>query len=438
MKKTNRKHKTLTGEQLDHFDANQLKWSKMALKYLNLIGITSIVIFTIFNSVSHAEFNPLATATKAALIFGILTPLLVYYYAFKKTTSSFIHFVFFMSYLCYFIIDSIQQAGNPVTLYHNIIALHLLNLILYLSSGLSLKLNLAISVLTMALINIIFLNISETRNYPIHFFDINMWFIILTTASLLLKGYFRKLSLRSFLVDEQLKEANMTKYKLFSVVSHDLKNIIATQSGLTELLNGSHKDMNEEELESILNNLNKSSNDALNIFDELMIWIKSQLQLLKPQIHDIQTDNFFKHQIAFFNYQTDLKNITIDLCSQQIYHIKCDSNILSLAFRNILNNAIKFSSRNSTIAISTQASENGIAIAIKDEGKGMDAEKLKRIMSGIPIKSSEGSEGEKGTGLGLILTKDLLAQINGKLSIQSQPNKGTTVTLEVPALPQAS
>ena len=105
--------------------------------------------------------------------------------------------------------------------------------------------------------------------------------------------------------------------------------------------------------------------------------------------------------------------------------IQTDRQIIVIVLRNLIQNAIKFTSRGGKIEVCFDDGEWISTITVKDNGMGMSPEKLKTLFSISKNRSSSGTEKEKGSGLGLILCKELVEKANGIIEVESQPNKGT-------------
>ena len=110
-----------------------------------------------------------------------------------------------------------------------------------------------------------------------------------------------------------------------------------------------------------------------------------------------------------------------------------DQNIITIAVRNLLTNALKYSNENSTISITSFQNDKDINIDIADEGVGISSEKINLLLSN-EADTTIGTSGEKGTGLGIFLVKELLQKINGELLIKSVVGEGSVFTIKLPAV----
>ncbi len=155
-----------------------------------------------------------------------------------------------------------------------------------------------------------------------------------------------------------------------------------------------------------------------------------QIKNTQPSVKRIELEDCIDDALGAAKLQAIQKNISI-VKQVNATNAVADSNILEIALRNIITNAVKYSYTNSTILVTTANNSTHTLITVKDEGIGMSHEKLNDLLQN-EIESTYGTEGEKGSGLGLFLTKELLRKINGQLHITSVVDKGTTITIELP------
>ena len=147
----------------------------------------------------------------------------------------------------------------------------------------------------------------------------------------------------------------------------------------------------------------------------------------------IQIHQIIQQNIRLFQPQIETKGIKIIVEIDPNQTAFADYNQLDLVIRNILNNAIKFSFSGGQIHIQSIIAENTIRLSIQDNGIGMNQKESDQINSGDLGPSKLGTIGEKGTGIGLMISRDFVQQNNGKLYVQSEFGKGTTITVALPA-----
>jgi two-component system sensor histidine kinase/response regulator len=235
------------------------------------------------------------------------------------------------------------------------------------------------------------------------------------------------------LVEEKassMVKLNQEKDKLLSIISHDLNAPMASVKQYLELLQAVELDIEERRI--IEKSLARSLNDASTLLNNLLLWAKNQMQLNYVQLETIDLKALLTATVNLFHTQTELKNINVKLCVEDDLYVKADQNMLSVVLRNLLNNAIKFSHIGGDIEIHAFREKGNCMISLKDNGIGIKEDKQDKIFT-LNISSTYGTANEKGTGLGLILSKDFMAQQGGDLWFESAAAEGTTFYLSLPA-----
>lgn len=231
--------------------------------------------------------------------------------------------------------------------------------------------------------------------------------------------------------NEKLEAINEEKNKLFSILSHDLKAPINSVKQLLELEENGLLD--EEEQKTVRKLLIKQVSDTDEMLRKLLRWSHAQLDGIITNRNATDLSEIVKEQVDQLDYQTVSKNITIDFSSIFDHAlILVDPQQLRIILQNCLQNSIKFSNSNSQIKLwnSVQEEDGFINLHIKDDGIGISEEKMKEISSQVVrVKSTEGTQKEKGTGLGLLLVRQFMEKNQGQIHIQSKPNKGTEIIL---------
>lgn len=229
---------------------------------------------------------------------------------------------------------------------------------------------------------------------------------------------------------EALEKLNTVKNKMFSVISHDLRNPINTLKTFFAL--SKQKQLSPEKQIRYQDQAEQSVIQTGTMLDNLLIWAQMQLSNKPPQTFPIDTADALRNVLAEVMAQAQLKEIIFE---EDITEADALTNksILEIAIRNLLTNAIKFSKANSIIRVSNNSENNQVIIRIQDFGIGMDAAQIAQI-NDKAIESKTGTQGEKGSGMGLMLVVQLLQQINARLDIQSSPGKGSTFAIILPKI----
>jgi two-component system, sensor histidine kinase and response regulator len=228
---------------------------------------------------------------------------------------------------------------------------------------------------------------------------------------------------------QELDQLNSLKNKLFTVISHDLK---APMYALRNLFDDMQKqDMPAEEIKSLIPDVKNDLNYTVSLMDNLLHWAKSQMQAhtVNADAHNVKEMIDEVMQVLYL--QAEAKKIHIENKVLDGYNIWADRDMINLVLRNLISNAIKFSPSGGKISIGTHEQPVFTEIYVKDAGKGISKEEMKKI-AGDEFYSSNGTAQEQGTGLGLLLCKEFLARNNGELRIQSEPGKGSIFSFTLP------
>lgn len=232
--------------------------------------------------------------------------------------------------------------------------------------------------------------------------------------------------------NEDLIKLNQEKNKIFSIIGHDLRSPLASLIMMLDLYNST--DLTEDELKEMVK-ITKSQLISLNgSIENLFAWAQSQMEGLttNPSYFDLYT--LVSEKINLLNLSAQKKEIKINVEIDKNLKVFFDRNHLGIVTLNIINNAIKFTPKNGLISISTSINNQYTNIKISDNGIGIHKELLAKLNTMQQIQSSKGTEGEKGTGLGLMLCRELIEKNNGTLEIVSIKNEGTTIIVQVPLL----
>jgi signal transduction histidine kinase len=236
--------------------------------------------------------------------------------------------------------------------------------------------------------------------------------------------------------NRELKELNATKNKLFSIIAHDLRSPLHSILGFAEMLQKEHKTLDKEELEIFSEIFYAASKNTCKIVENLLTWSHSQLNSFKVIPTTIDLHRFVSEIIANMKDSAGMKEIKIiNLINKNIY-VQADNNIAMVVVRNLVSNAIKFSNRNSNITLNAEPLQNEnkdfIKICVADSGVGMDYETITKLFKVENTKSSEGTENEQGTGLGLILCKEFTEKNGGTIYVESELGKGSRFYFTLP------
>ena len=232
------------------------------------------------------------------------------------------------------------------------------------------------------------------------------------------------------LKNEELIKANHEKDLFFSIIAHDLKTPFNGLLGVTELMIDDTLTCEEIKEFSIL--LNKSAHNTFELIVELLEWAKIQRGLTEFNPSIINLNETINKTIQILNLSILNKSIKLFVDVPNDHNALVDQNMIQTVFRNLISNAIKFTTPNGKIIISSEIIEHNIRISIKDNGIGM-SDKIKNNLFNIEVNTKRiGTDGEHSNGLGLILCKDLIKKQGGKIWVESEEEKGSTFYFTIP------
>lgn len=234
--------------------------------------------------------------------------------------------------------------------------------------------------------------------------------------------------------EENLLELNRKKDKFFSIIAHDLRNPIQSILLGSFILKSDVLKMTRADLKKHIEGIDSSIRKLADLLENLLQWSRSQLGNLKSQPENFDLSEITNETIDLFLQTAERKDIVLYSEVAEQTNIYADINMVKTIIRNLVSNALKFTPRGGEIKITANENKENINISVADNGVGIkqeDLRKLFRIDSGF---SSQGTEEESGTGLGLILCKDFVEKMNGQIWVDSIVGKGTSFSFSLPKI----
>ena len=217
---------------------------------------------------------------------------------------------------------------------------------------------------------------------------------------------------------------------LFSIISHNLINPFNIMLGFSEILKEEYYNFNDADRLAHISKINKYASANYVLTKNLLDWSKLQQQGIVVKKEILNCKKFITETIKPYLALAELKEIEIQLKINAKDVIYADNKLIHTVVANLFMNAIKFTQRKGTIKISLKLLKNRQPeIIIEDNGLGMGEEQLDEIFKISKINSKNGTENEKGTGLGLFISKKLIDYHHSSLNFSSIVNKGTKVII---------
>lgn len=233
-------------------------------------------------------------------------------------------------------------------------------------------------------------------------------------------------------VNKELKELNQSKDKFLSVISHDLRNPLTSLLLASKNLKKEAGNVSPKELEMLSGIIQRTSNKILQQLDELVEWAKDQREKTKFNPEKLQLIRGINESFEVLKASAMQKSIKLDANISEDIYVQADSLMLRSVLQNIVTNAIKFTPQGGVVTISAQQNDPMVEICVQDYGVGMTEETKNMLLGSENSLSQLGTNKEQGTGLGLLLVKDFVAQHGGTIMIDSELGKGTCFKFTMP------
>jgi signal transduction histidine kinase len=225
---------------------------------------------------------------------------------------------------------------------------------------------------------------------------------------------------------EQLSELNDNKNRFFGLIAHDLRTPINSFKGYSRILIDHIDELSHEEIKDMTISMRMSFEHVRTLLDNLLSWSRSQMNLVEYRPQEVDLKGLFHSVVATFDANLEEKDLRIDVDIEELTTVYTDPNLLSAVLRNLISNAIKFSTPMSRIKlIATRMDAHSVRLSIRDFGVGMPKAKIDALFKIEHKISTLGTANEKGTGLGLILSNDFLQKMGTSFEVESAPGLGS-------------
>ncbi|MCF8239900.1 MAG: tetratricopeptide repeat-containing sensor histidine kinase [Melioribacteraceae bacterium] len=231
----------------------------------------------------------------------------------------------------------------------------------------------------------------------------------------------------------KLDELNKSKDRIFSIISHDLKNPFNSLLGYSALLIDDFDSFSDSEKVEAIREIQSSSKKLLTLVENLLEWSRTQNGLLSFNPDIIDTKDIIEKNVSLLEQFAKSKNIQIEILNIDEANCYCDENMLNSILRNLITNAIKFTAKNGEIKIDCINTNNKIEINVIDNGIGIPKNIIEKILEKGLTETRGGTNNESGSGIGLMLVNEFVRKNGGRLFIESNVNKGSKFTVVLPA-----
>ncbi|MCB1193052.1 MAG: hybrid sensor histidine kinase/response regulator [Leptospiraceae bacterium] len=231
---------------------------------------------------------------------------------------------------------------------------------------------------------------------------------------------------------QELDLANKTKDKFFSILSHDLSNIFGSFNNLMEIWKFYKRGAPEESFVKILVNVENSAKMGYDLLVNLLEWSRIQTGKIDFKPKKLKLKEIVEGSFKLLGNNAGTKNITLSLNIPEIATIYADPNMLGIIIRNLVSNAIKFTPSGGKVEVISEEKDGFTEISVADNGVGISQENIAKLFRIDSQHKTNGTNKERGTGLGLILCKEFIDKHNGEIWVHSLPGKGSQFFIKFP------
>jgi PAS domain S-box-containing protein len=230
----------------------------------------------------------------------------------------------------------------------------------------------------------------------------------------------------------KLRQLNADKVRFISILGHDLKNPFNNILGFTKILTDEIESFNKEEIKDIAKNINKSAHIINKLLEEILLWARTEQGKTPFNTQILNFRDICNNIFEVLKPNADAKNIAINCSTEDQLHVFADIDILKTVLRNLMSNAIKFTNPGGTITINAENNVENVIISVSDNGIGISPDDLTKLFKISDVTTTTGTSEEPGTGLGLLLCKELVEKHGGKIWVESEVGKGSNFKFTLP------
>ncbi len=230
---------------------------------------------------------------------------------------------------------------------------------------------------------------------------------------------------------KQVDEINATKDKFFSIISHDLRSPFNSILGLSNLLKENSRKYDADKMEKIISAIYKSSHASYALLNNLLEWSRTQTGSIKFSPESFILIDVVKDVMDLLSNNAAQKDVHVSYETKSL-SLYADKNMIHTILRNLVSNAIKYSKPGGRIQINYNQDDTQTLISVTDSGIGIDQASINRLFRIEDTYQIDGTAGEKGTGLGLIICKEFIDMHHGKIWVDSELGKGSTFHFTIP------
>ena len=233
-------------------------------------------------------------------------------------------------------------------------------------------------------------------------------------------------------IEEKLKEANATKEKFISILSHDLGNSFNALMGFSDILLHNFKHLEEHEIEDQIRFIHSVSEKSHSLLEDILSWAKMRSNKISFNPQKIQLFKACLEVAEIYISNAKAKNITVVCDGPGEFEVLADENMLRTILRNLITNAIKFTRPNGKITVKSIDLGSEVQISVSDNGIGISEDNIPKLWDISVPRNNMGTDLEQRSGYGLVLCKEFVERHGGKIWAESAPGKGSDFNFTLP------
>ncbi|MGZ3874809.1 MAG: hybrid sensor histidine kinase/response regulator [Mucilaginibacter sp.] len=235
-------------------------------------------------------------------------------------------------------------------------------------------------------------------------------------------------------LNQELQALNLSKDKFLSVMSHDLRNPLTALLASSGKLSENPESLGPVQIKQLAHIIHRTSNKLLSQLNEVIDWAIKQSQKTSFKPERIPLADGIEDALELIRPNALQKKIKLENNTPKDLHVMADSLMLRSIVQNLVTNAIKYTDHGGSVVINANMNDEMACIFVADSGVGMTAEMKEQLFNNTPPRSVMGTNNEQGSGLGLLLVSDFVAQHGGKIDVESVVGTGTTICFTIPAV----
>jgi len=240
------------------------------------------------------------------------------------------------------------------------------------------------------------------------------------------------LATQETILREQLEREVSIKDRFFSIISHDLKSPFTSILGLSSMMSKMSQQLSKEQFVEYAQMIHENGGKVFELLENLLEWARLQMDKGDLQVVDIDMTQIIDENFEVFQAVAGEKNINLSKDVQSV-HAHAERNMVLLVVRNLIANAIKFTPEGGAITVSVGQNDDGMMEAsVSDTGVGMSQDYAAKLFLIDEKTTTEGTNGENGTGLGLPLCKEMIELNGGNLWVTTSEGEGSTFSFTLP------